>query len=186
MTVESTSEAHSRILRRRGSLVLALFALLWAVNGAWGISSSRGVLLPGVAAVGVVTAAVAGFGLRAAPLLAGERPRRLPSGWNRSIGLVNLGQVAAIVLSGALLGLAGVPELGPSLVCLVVGLHFVPLARLCDQPQYRWTAVFMTGVAVLGCVLLAADTSGGGTRAAVGLGAAAVLWGTSVHLGVRG
>ncbi|WP_223189539.1 hypothetical protein [Streptomyces sp. TRM68416] len=75
---------------------------------------------------------------------------------------------------------------GPAGVALVVGLHFFPLARLYDQWQYRWTAVLLTVVAVVGLVLHAVGRSDESVRVVVGLASAAVLWGSAYHVALRG
>ncbi|MBD0842235.1 hypothetical protein ICC28_26580 [Streptomyces sp. TRM68416] len=65
-------------------------------------------------------------------------------------------------------------------------MHFFPLARLYDQWQYRWTAVLLTVVAVVGLVLHAVGRSDESVRVVVGLASAAVLWGSAYHVALRG
>ncbi|MFD6888629.1 hypothetical protein [Streptomyces sp. NPDC059957] len=177
-------EALTQKLRRRGAIVLASFALVWAFAGGSGIASMPVAVTVGVvAAVLTAGAVVLAFrGAAGAPV----RQVRLPEKWNRGVGLVNLAEVVAIfaVIAGS--NAAGRPELIPAGICLVVGLHFFPLARLYDQWQYKWTAALLTAVAVAGFAAVAAGAAGEPVRVVVGLGAAVVLLGSSLHVAVRG
>ena len=74
----------------------------------------------------------------------------------------------------------------PPVVCLIVGAHFFPLARLFDQPQYWWTGASLSIVAAAGFITLAAGAGAEVSRVVVGLGAAITLWGTSLHVARRG
>ncbi|KOV20658.1 DUF7010 family protein [Streptomyces sp. XY152] len=176
----------TRKLRRRGTLVLSLFGLLWAFAGASGTGSATDVVPVSVeVAALVVTAAAIYLGHRkdAAP---SPRTVSLPENWARGVGVVNGIEVLAIfaVIAGS--NASGRPELIPVGIALVVGLHFFPLARLYDQWQYRWTAGLMTAVAVVGVVLVVAGLSDEGVRVVVGLACAVVLWASAYHLAVRG
>ncbi|MFC8277224.1 DUF7010 family protein [Streptomyces sp. NPDC057271] len=187
MTTE-TSDAEclalTRDLRRRGAIVLAVFALVWALAGGSGIAA-----VPVSGAIGVVAACVTvgavvlAFRGAAGPV---TRPVRLPEKWNRGVGLVNLAELVAIFVVIAASNASNHPEFIPVGICLVVGLHFFPLARLFGQGQYRWTAIFLTAVALVGLAVLTAGTSAGTIRTVVGLGAAVVLWASSFHVTLRG
>lgn len=112
-----------------------------------------------------------------------DRRRHLPPRWRRGVGLVNGIQTVAIVATVAGLVAAGAPQFVMPVVCLIVGVHFLPLRRLFDQPQYRWTGVALIVVAVAGLGGLGDPAL---SRGIVGLGAAATLWATAAHLAVRG
>src|SRR5699024_12520005 len=73
----------------------------------------------------------------------------------------------------------------PPVVCLIVGLHFLPLARLYDQPQYRWTAglLILAAVIGLGAVLWGAEAET--VLGGVGFAAAMTLWASAVHVAIR-
>jgi hypothetical protein len=173
---------HSRTLRRRGILVLALFAILWAVVGASGLPSdlASGARIAGV----IISAAIIAVAFRPGRPMA-ERRRNQPDGWYRRVGLINLVQAAAIAL--VVLGFitAQVPQLVPPVVCVIVGLHFFPLARLFDQPQYLWTAAGGCAAGIAGLLLLIAGAGFETSRTVVGLGAAVTLWLTTVWLALR-
>lgn len=183
-TVDAECLTLTRDLRRRGAIVLAVFALVWAFAAGSGIAA-----VPVSVAVGVVAAAVTvgavvtAFRGTRGPV---TRTVRLPEKWNRGVGLVNVAEVAAIFVVFAASNASGHPEFIPVGICLVVGLHFFPLARLFDQGQYTWTAISLTAVSVVGLAVLAAGTSAETIRTVVGLGAAVVLWASSFHVALRG
>ncbi|MFF9912733.1 DUF7010 family protein [Streptomyces sp. NPDC013457] len=183
-TADAECLALTRTLRRRGAIVLAVFALVWALAGGSGITAA-----PVSVAVGVVAALVtAGAVVLAFRGTAGPvtRPVRLPEKWNRGVGMVNMAELVAIFVAIAASNASGHPEFIPVGICLVVGLHFFPLARLFDQGQYKWTAIFLTAVALVGLAVLAAGTTAETIRTVVGLGAAVVLWASSFHVALRG
>ncbi|MFJ6421234.1 DUF7010 family protein [Streptomyces hydrogenans] len=177
MTVDAACLTLTRTLRRRGVVVLSVFGVVWALAGGSGLPA------PGLVVAGVLGAVLAGATLAAGFRgTAGEvtRPVRLPERWNRGVGIVNAAEAAAIVGVIAGSNASGHPEWIPVGICLAVGLHFFPLARLYDQRQYGWVAVVLTALAVLGAALLAAGVSAESVRAAVGLPAALALFGTAV------
>ncbi|GHE64871.1 hypothetical protein AB0K85_16345 [Streptomyces cellulosae] len=178
--------ALTRQLRRRGTVVLSVFALVWAFAGASGTGAATDAVPVAVEAVALVITAVALYlGLRkdARP---SPRTVDLPANWARGVGLVNGVELLAIVAVIAAANASGHPEYVPAGIALVVGLHFFPLARLYDQWQYRWTGALLTAVAVVGAVLVLAGLSAESVRAVVGLACAAVLWASGCHLAVRG
>ncbi|MFE5487145.1 DUF7010 family protein [Streptomyces sp. NPDC056527] len=187
MTTETTDAeclALTRNLRRRGAIVLAVFALVWAFAGGSGIAAMPVSTAVGVvAAVVTIGAVVLAFRGTAGPV---TRTVRLPEKWNRGVGLVNVAELVAIFVVIAVSNASGHPEFIPVGICLVVGLHFFPLARLFDQGQYAWTAIFLTAVSLVGLAVLAAGATAETIRTVVGLGAAIVLWASSFHVALRG
>ncbi|MET9761542.1 hypothetical protein ABZ016_21175 [Streptomyces sp. NPDC006372] len=178
--------ALTRALRRRGTVVLSVFALVWAVAAASGTGSATDAAPLGIEVTAVVLTAVAihlGYRKDAAP---SPRTVSLPENWARGVGIVNTVELVAILAVIAASNASGRPTVVPAAIALVVGLHFFPLARLYDQWQYRWTATLLTAVAVIGLALAAAGFASETVRAVVGLGSATVLWGTAYHLAIRG
>ncbi|MFF3258900.1 hypothetical protein ACFYWO_06945 [Streptomyces sp. NPDC002932] len=174
----------TRSLRRRGTLVLSLFAVVWAFAGASGLASSGAALAVEIIAVPLTAVAIAlAYRKGAAP---SPRMVNLPENWARAVGIVNVVEVAAIFAVIAASNASGHPEFIPAAIALVVGLHFFPLARFYDQWQYRGTAVLLGIVAVAGFALVAAGLSGESVRAVVGLGSAVVLWVSAYHVAVKG
>ncbi|MYW64349.1 hypothetical protein GTY65_09725 [Streptomyces sp. SID8379] len=178
--------ALTRTLRRRGTVVLSVFALVWAFAGASGTGPADGAVPLATEAVAVLLTVAALFlGLRkgAAP---SPRTVNLPANWARGVGIINGLEVLAIFAVIAAANASGRPGLVPVGIALVVGLHFFPLARLYDQGQYRWTAALLCAVAVAGLLLYAAGGADTTVRVVVGLGAAVVLWVSAFHLALRG
>ncbi|MFF5339940.1 DUF7010 family protein [Streptomyces althioticus] len=173
-------------LRRRGTLVLSVFALVWALAGASGTGSATDLVPVSIEVAAVAVTAVAiylGHRKDAAP---SPRTVSLPENWARGVGVVNAVELAAVFAVIAASNASGRPELIPAGIALVVGLHFFPLARLYDQWQYRWTAALLTAIAVVGIVLVVAGLSAETVRIVVGLACAVVLWASACHLAVKG
>ena len=61
----------------------------------------------------------------------------------------------------------------PMATCLIVAVHFLPLARVFDQPQYRWTAVGLFAVSTSGLLLVPAGHAG---PAAAVVGFGGLVW----------
>ena len=176
----------TRRLRRRGTVVLSVFALLWAFTGASGTGTATDVVPVALEVAALLVTAVAiGLGRRkdAAP---SPRTVNLPANWARGVGLVNAAEAVAIAAVIAATAGSGHVRALPAAVALVVGLHFFPLARLYDQREYRWTGALLSAVALVGLVLTAAGLPREALRIVVGLGCALVLWGTAYHLALKG
>jgi hypothetical protein len=166
---------------RIGAIACWAFGIAWAIWGITGLPSGTVLVVLGaiVVALAVVTAANA--------FRAGEsrRPRRLPRDWQRRYNLLLLAEFGFIFLASLALGRVGHPELIPAAICLIVGLHFFPLAGLFDMAPYRWTAIALCVVAIGGGGLLGV-TGAATVRAIVGLGAAAVPWGSAIWIARAG
>ncbi|MBM7489433.1 hypothetical protein [Micromonospora luteifusca] len=177
-------------VNRRGPLAMGVvtmivYGLLWLIVGVTGLPVPTGVRLAlGLAAVvGAGVLLVAGRRLRAR---GPARVRRVRPHSMRWFHLVNLAQTALIV--AAVFGLlrAGSPGLIVVAVCLVVGLHFLPLARIFDVPGYWWTGALLILVAAAGATAYGLDTGNETVRAVVGLPAAVALWSTALDVSRRG
>lgn len=159
--------------RTTGAAVLAGFGALWWIAGAGAVDGPSRLAL--VAFGGLVVAALA-FAIRRQRH---ESPG-VPAGeWESSVRrrflLVNIGQGIAIALAIAVAVAIDRPAAIPGLVCLIVGLHFLPLAALFRLDRYRWTGI---GLAILGVAGVVAGLRGPPTaaQAMVGFGAAVILW----------
>lgn len=170
-------------------LVMTTFGLAWVLLGiaGVGVGSDPGALLLAVLVLVAVVAAVAVLVTGARRLAAVPRqPRRFPPTGFRDFMWVNLAQALVILVAIPLLTKAGVPGLIAPVTCLVVGLHFFPLARIFDQPQYWSTGTLLVVVAAVGAATFLAGAATPTTFVVVGLPAAVVLWATALHLAVRG
>jgi hypothetical protein len=93
-------------------------------------------------------------------------------------GIIFGAECGLIALCAALLARAGLSIWIPVAVAIIVGLHFIPLARVFEVPLYYWTGALCV-VGVLGCSLI----RDAGTRLlCAGLAMAAVLWLTAATL----
>lgn len=152
--------------RASGMLVLGWFGLAWA---GWGLSGGfpAAVEAPVLTVAGLVFAALI---VRA--VLMFRQARTLPPGdpetgraAGRAIGwrfgLIVAAEFIGLFVIARILALTGLTQLIPAIVCLGVGVHFFPLARLFAVPVYGWTGAALCAIAVLTVVLaplLAAPT----------------------------
>ena len=165
--------------RRRGATIMAIFGMVWAMTGTVGtpLIAIRAFVI--VLAV-MATWGIVRFALRHEPPGAG-RIRKVPPDWERRFNRVGLWQGITIVLSVVFLGLAHLGALIPAAICLVVGIHFLPLRRIFDQPQYLVTSVVLITIAVIGAATWLAFGSSL-TDGVVGYGAAFTLWAVALNV----
>ncbi|MBO4237926.1 hypothetical protein [Pseudonocardia alni] len=158
-------------LRRVGALVTALFGVPWALTGATALSAP----LPAVVASVAISVTCTIIALRTRPA---ARRRQLPHRWRARYRTIGVTQGVAITLVVAVAVALSAPGLIAPLVCLVVGLHFLPMARVVDQAEYRLTGAALLVIGLAGLAVLAA-TGPEAARAVTGIGAALTLWITS-------
>lgn len=147
---------------------------------AWAAAAGSGLLVEALGWAVIVAGAVAGLlSVRAALATSpgGDDP---PPEAMRRFGQVNLAQAAAIAAIVVALIVADAVPFIPPAVCLVVGLHFVPLAPAFGQPLYRRLAVELAVIAVVGLVVAVAWPSA--ALPVVGLLAAVALFEASNRL----
>ncbi|MEZ5409009.1 MAG: hypothetical protein R2761_13340 [Acidimicrobiales bacterium] len=149
-------------------MTLSGFAFAWAAAAGsglpWAAAGWAVIAIGAVAALISVRAA-----LRTQPN--GADP---PADVMRRFGLVNLAQAIAIAVVVAALVVADAVAMIPPAVCLIVGLHFVPLAPAFGQPLYRRLAVELGVIAVAGFVVAVAWPTA--SLPVVGLAAAVALF----------
>jgi hypothetical protein len=184
MSIAADQRSQSRDPLLAGVVVMTTFGLGWSVVGIGGLPLSRAgmVLLIGLAALIAVGVYVAAHRLHATSSTPDAAERQVAPNVGRIYFWVNIGQ--AIAIAAAVVAFNGLDAIGliPPTVCLVVGLHFLPLARSFDTPLYWWTAGLLTLVAVTGAVGYAAGLGNGWIVMIVGFPAAVVLWATSLRL----
>lgn len=151
--------------QRLGSLIGGIFGLIYVEVNAGSLPGPWGTALRIAAGV-----AVAGL----AALLALARGPRAPvrqgvgGGFGGSYWLVVAAEVAAIPAGAALLnGPAGLPRAVVAWVSVVVGVHFLVLARIWRLPLFR---LLGAGVALCGAAGLAAATAGAAPAVIAGIG----------------
>lgn len=173
--------------RRGGAVavaVLAWFALAWT---GWGLSAG----VPTAVEVPVVIAAAsASTALIAASVLTYRRAASLPGGSRaargrvvrRRFGLVVAAEFLGLAVIARLLTATHHAQLTPAVICLGVGVHFFPLARLFAAPIYHRTGAALCLVAVLTAVLAPTTHHPVLWTALPGIGAACVLYATCALL----
>lgn len=92
---------------------------------------------------------------------------------------VNAAQWVLIGVVAVAFGTTGHPVLIPPLVAVIVGAHFLPLARAFAQPRMRVTAALLIAVGLVGAALTAVPAAQNVVPTVVGLGCALTLWGTA-------
>jgi hypothetical protein len=138
-----------------------------------GVVGALGLLL----ALGLVRAA-----RRVRPTAGGEADADLTAARRRRFGQVNAVQWALIAAVGVGCAAGGVPALIMPLVAVVVGLRFLPLARVFAEPRMIVPGALLTCVGVAGIAGLAARAAGatpGTVFTVVGVGCALTLWSTA-------
>ena len=156
---------------RSGYWVVAMFATGWASAGLLGAGYP-----PVTIVLPVLISAALLIWAYATPSTAGalgSHTRRLLARWSLVEGL-------AIVVAVNLLHRTHQADATFSVVAMIVGLHFLPLARQIPVQLYYLTAAGLVLCGAAGMLLPA-----GQRPLAVGLGAAGVLWATAV-LGLSG
>jgi hypothetical protein len=133
--------------RAIGVVALAAFALGWTALGVTTLPAAGAasvLVVSSTLSVVVVLGAVRVFLQAAASRsrsAAGYRP-----GGARLVAAVVGAEVVGVILVARVLPLTGHRDVVPVAVCLVVGVHFFPLARLFHVPLYHRTGVALCAV----------------------------------------
>ncbi|MFE9451711.1 hypothetical protein [Streptomyces sp. NPDC006739] len=167
---------------------MSVFASMWEFLGISGLAPrvSVSALFCVVAVAVAVAVAAVTLTVRFGLLPGQRRMRRTASNSLRVFGQVNIGQTVAVVAAVLVLGRLGLWSYVPAAVCLIVGVHFLPLARSFAQPQYWWTGGLLVFLALTGAVTLSAGGDAANVRALIGFGAAVALWATALDVARRG
>lgn len=132
------------------ALVLGFFAAAWFGWGGGGAPDGWQPFLTAGSVVGLAVAvagAVVGFTSRTASTLSRDRAA------SRRYGIIVGIEFGAIALGGVVLGLAGAAEYVAAWVCLVVGVHFFPLAPVLRDPLLVPLGALVCAVAVVATVV---------------------------------
>ncbi|WKE66197.1 hypothetical protein PVT67_02830 [Gallaecimonas kandeliae] len=166
-------QQHPSSGRAKGALIMALFGSAWLLLAC----NQLGELgLPALAAVAAVTLLLLAGPLKT--LRAGAN-RPMDADARRGFLWVNLVQWLALVVGGNLLSLGGHPQWLVPFALLVIGLHFLPLARL-----LRYRPHYLTGAALVLLALLVPVLAGPASPLA-SLGAGLVLWLSALGAGAK-
>lgn len=170
----------SRGMRRNGVMICAFFGLGWYIGGA-------GIIEGPAYWVGFALAAAVSVGLAVATgkVESGRgRPRELPKDWGRRYGIWVAFEAVLIVAVIFLYGALDLIDFLPGTIAVIVGAHFLPLARAFDEPMYKWSGYAMIAAGAAGIAAGAGGVAIGG--AVAGFGSAVVLWATGFAVLKRG
>jgi len=166
-----------RASRAIGALFYGAFGGAWVGLWAWRRFSAD-ILAVGLVAVLTCSliAFVYGRYRRYSSGLEPEEPTAANRRQDRWFHAINAGQWVVILIAGNVLANVGLGEWVIPAAMFIVGLHFVPLARLFENPKH-----FVTGGALM---LLAAAypfvAAGGPSDPAGALGAGLILWASAL------
>lgn len=154
---------------RVGVVVLSVFAAIWCVAGL-ALAGMRSAFL--YAIVALISAAII-VAARRRPLNGGDAGKRI----GRLVGIASAGEGIAIVLAVIVLQSLHAPDDIMPAIAIIVGVHFLPLARGIPSRLYYATGALLIALGVVG--LLVSDAV---RPIVVGVGAACILWLTAVIL----
>jgi Family of unknown function (DUF7010) len=192
-TITSVSALRAAIKGRTSAVYfLAFFGAAW---WAWGLAGIQGIF-PGETAAFFIVLALAPIILLSGGILLSRAADRLPRDTaparkrpGRAFGLVFGLEIVIIALSIFLLNVLHHPEFRLPFVAIVVGVHFLPLARIFNVRLYYVVGVLLVLASV--AVMLAVPVSTMiGIRSAwdalVGSICAVILWLTGIYAWLRG
>lgn len=160
--------------RAIGAMFLFFFGGAWLEAGAFLPPRSQATTLGGLA-VATVTLLLATYAFCYRPhkfalITASTAPERVRAG--RVFNIINATQWVSIAVLSFVLSRFGRMAWIPPAIMLVVGLHFLPLARIFRQPAYYVTAAALVVIAVVYPLVM----SRGPANAAGCYAAGLVLW----------
>ena len=155
---------------RGGIWVLTIFAAIWGVVGVLGTG-----MPPVLAALPVAISAVLLFwATRQTPA---PIPEAAQARIGRLVGIWSAVEGVAIFVGVTVCQNIGAPHAVAPVIAIIVGLHFLPLARGIPVPLYYASGAAL--VATGGCALLLAEPA---RMAVTGFGSAMILWVSCVAL----
>jgi hypothetical protein len=100
----------------------------------------------------------------------------------RSFKIISITEGVAIGVASAIAGILHRLDLMAIWIAIIVGLHFLPLARIFGRPVY-----YATGIAIAGWATFAWISFQGPSKPALaGAGTGIVLWATSAYIMIHG
>jgi hypothetical protein len=159
--------------RRLGSLIAAVFGLLYVMANTGPLADGVALTLQVVAVLAFVALVVGIVRGRSAPL----RDESARGGFGRRYWIVVAVEVVAIAAGIALLnGPVGAPYASVAWISLVVGLHFFALARIWGEPMFSWLGGPMALCGSVGLVGAALGASAAFVAVVAGMLPAALLF----------
>ncbi|WP_226673333.1 hypothetical protein [Rossellomorea aquimaris] len=178
-----------------GVLFMAFFGTLWAYTGVMGLQGWGSPWLLIITITIGLLLAVGGFSLISASrdfpqgtsIRSGNDGRKMRMWFNTIFAAEGIAIGIAIGVCNAV----GHPEYIPIIIALIVGLHFLPLARLFRVRIYYYTGILLCVVPVFTWLFIPETLSLSGHQlnaymTVVGLGSALILWVTSIAIWMTG
>ncbi len=176
----SATIATSRVNRDNTILGRCIGAAVLCIAGTWWSWGAVACLpiAPVIAHAALVVVALVLFGAAARAVSAYRGPVVPP---NRRLMVISMaGEVPAILIGTNLVVNLGRPDLALPVVGLIVGLHFLPMARALGYPPYR-----VMGLAITAFALVSMALPGPTGLIILGAGTGASLLLTSLHMTLR-
>jgi hypothetical protein len=178
-----------------GVLFMAFFGTLWSYTGVMGLQGWGSPWLLIVAlAIGILLV-VGGFSLISASkefpqgtsIHSGNGGRKMRMWFN----IIFAGEGIAIGIAIGVCNAVGHQEYIPLIIAIIVGLHFLPLARLFRVSIYYYTGLLLCVVPVITWLFIPETVTLNGQQldaymSVVGLGSALILWVTSLAIWMTG
>lgn len=167
-----------------GVTVCAVTGLVWAASTLGGLDAFVAVPVL-IAGAGIASMLLLGARRlrQSASALAGSAPAGVDLGSvRRRFNLVVVGEFIAIGVALNVLIRFDRPLWIPAAICAIVGLHFLPLARLFRVPVYNATAGALCVAAATTIVVGALGGPEAAWQLLPGFGAAFALWATGARL----
>lgn len=172
------------VLRGRaiGILACTAFAACWASAAASAATAALAGI--GYAVIALISGALLLAGINVVrgargQLSANDTPRAERRRIGRIFSAVFATEIVAINLAVYLSGDGHLAPYLTSIIAIIVGLHFYPLAPLFRTPQFHVTATLITLAGIAGIASLAGGTAATPANAIVALISAITLWATA-------
>lgn len=142
-----------------GLLLMAFFTTLWASWSLAGLPFAAGLVVIAVFLVFVVLFVIAGIRLfalaRRFPTVDTTARRTQTRSMGRRFGIIFGLEGVLIGAASGVLGATGLSDYINPVIALIVGLHFIPLARVFERTIDYWIAAWVVLTALVGIALLA-------------------------------
>jgi len=178
-----------------GVFFMAFFGTLWAYTGIMGLQGwGAPLLLVTAVAIGIVLF-IGGVSLiRASGELANQVSKTALRHGKRTrfwFNIIFAAEGLAIAITIAISNATHHPELIPVIIAIIVGVHFLPLARLFQVRLYYFTGTLLCLLAIITWLFVPAKVTLGENQinafmSVVGFGSALILWGTGLAIWLMG
>ena len=173
--LDRSLQAEAMVGAGRGALVCAMFGAGWLGWGLGAAGEFTGLVGPVFGSLEIVLVVCAIYAIRKGRALRKQYPPTADSGrksTRKAFWLVVALELLALALVGILAWRLHRPDLGTDWAAMVVGLHFLPLAKLFQSPRLGIIGALITAWCVVCWAWLRFDA----LTIAVAIGTGALLW----------